>query len=114
MKKQIGYILMVASLSLVPLAFTSGCAVTSGREGAKTYATDKTTEARIKTALYADPMVKGTEVGVTVLNGQVQLTGFVDNPQAKDKAGQIAASTPGVAKVFNDIIVGTTPTATGR
>ena len=105
---------MVASLSLVPLAFNTGCALTSGREGAKAYANDKTTEARIKSALYADPAVKGTEVAVTVLNGQVQLSGFVDTPQAKQRAEQIAADTPGVAKVFNDIIVGTTPTATGR
>jgi osmotically-inducible protein OsmY len=114
MKKQIAYVLVTASLSVAPLAFTSGCAVTSGREGPKAYAEDKTIATRIKTALYADPVAKGTEIGVTVVNGQVQLSGFVDTPQAKQRAEQIAASTPGVAKVYNDIIVGTAPTATGR
>jgi len=114
MKKQIGYTLLAASLTLVPLTFTTGCAVTSGREGPKAYAQDKEAAARIKTALYADPVVKGTEVGVTVLNGQVQLSGFVDTPEAKKRAEEIAASTPGVAKVYNDLIVGTAPTATGR
>ncbi len=114
MKKQIAYLLMAASLSLIPATFSTGCAVTSGREGAKAYAEDKTIATRIKTAMYADPNVKGTEVGVTVLNGQVQLSGFVDTPQAKERAGQIAASTPGVAKVYNNLIVGTAPTPTGR
>ena len=114
MKKQIAYLMMAASLSLVPVTFSTGCAVTSGREGPKAYAEDKTIATRIKTAMYGDPTVKGTEVGVTVLNGQVQLSGFVDTPEAKNRAGEIAASTPGVAKVYNNLIVGTAPTPTGR
>jgi len=114
MKKQIAYLVLAASLSLIPVFMSSGCAVTSGRETAKAYAGDKRIAARIKTAMYADPAVKGTEVAVNVLNGQVQLSGFVDTPEAKQRAETIAATTPGVARVYNNIIVGTAPTPTGR
>jgi len=44
--------------------------------------------------------VKGTQVEVNSLNGVVQLSGFVDTPEAKDRAGQIASSTKGVVQVF--------------
>jgi hyperosmotically inducible periplasmic protein len=114
MKKQIAYLVMAGALTLLPLSLTTGCAVTSGREGAKAYASDKSIETKIKTAMYADPVVKGTEVSVTSLNGQVQLSGFVDTPDAKRRAGEIASSTAGVAKVYNNLIVGTTPAPTGR
>jgi hyperosmotically inducible protein len=114
MKKQIAYLLMAGSLSLVSFSFSTGCAVTSGREGASAYAEDKTIATKIKTTMYSDPVVKGTEVGVTVLNGQVQLSGFVDTADAKNRAGQIASSTHGVTKVFNNIVVGTQPAPTGR
>ena len=114
MKKQIAYLVLATSLSLIPLAFSTGCAMTSGRESPKAYAHDKTLVTRIKTAMYADPAVKGTEVAVNVLNGQVQLSGFVDTPEAKRRAEEIAAGTPGVARVYNNIIVGTAPTPTGR
>jgi len=89
------------------LAFTTGCAVTQGRESAKSYANDKALAAKIKTALYSDPSVKGTQVQVQALNGEVQLSGFVDSQQAKDRAGQIASETAGVVTVHNNLLVPT-------
>jgi hyperosmotically inducible protein len=106
MKKQIAYLLMAASLAGVPLAIT-GCAVAHHQETAGQYARDKEIAARIKTALYADPGVKGSEVKVTSLNGVVQLSGFVQTAEAKQRAEQIAATTPGVLKVYNDLILPT-------
>ncbi len=107
MKKQIVHIVMAATVALAPLAFTTGCAVTQGRENVRSYADDKRIAARIKTALYGDPTVKGTQVEVQSLNGVVELSGFVDSQAAKERAGQIAASTPGVAKVYNNLILPT-------
>jgi hyperosmotically inducible protein len=57
--------------------------------------------------MYSDSEVKGTEVKVQSLNGVVQLSGFVDSPAAKDRAGQIAASTPGVVRVYNNLLLPT-------
>ncbi len=111
MKKQFGYVLVAAVLSAGPLLLTSGCAVTHGQETAGSYAKDKEIAARIKSAMYADPSVRGTEVKVTSLNGVVQLSGFVDSQAQKDRAGQIASQTPGVVRVYNNLILPTgTPT----
>jgi hyperosmotically inducible periplasmic protein len=107
MKREFAQIVLAAAIALTPLVFTPGCAVTSGKESAKSYASDKEIASRVKTALYADPTTKGTEIKVQSLNGVVELSGFVDNEAAKQRAGQIAASTPGVAKVYNNLILPT-------
>lgn len=106
MKKKIAYLLIASTLA-IPAVFTSGCAVAHHQETAGNYAKDKEITARIKTAMYADPTVKGTQVKVTSLNGVVQLSGFVDTQEARDRAGQIATSTPGVVKVFNNLLLPT-------
>ena len=107
MKLKIAYTILTVALALTPMAFTTGCAVTQGRETAGAYAKDKEIQAKIKAALYKDPIVKGTQVEVNSLNGVVQLSGFVDNPEAKDRAGQIASSTKGVVQVYNNLVLPT-------
>jgi len=107
MKKHIGLFLLASSLALAPLTFTTGCAVTSGKESTSQYAKDKEIAARIKTQLYADPQTKGTEIEVQSLKGVVQLSGFVQNQIAKNRAEQIAASTPGVVQVYNSLLLPT-------
>ena len=87
--------------------FNTGCAVTSGKENAGSYATDKEIIAKIKTKMYKDPVVKGTEVEVQCLKGEVQLSGFVDTPEAKQRAGEIAQSTSGVVAVYNNLLLPT-------
>ncbi|PWU11622.1 MAG: transporter [Verrucomicrobia bacterium] len=107
MKKTVVYSIFTATLALAPLAFTTGCAVTQHRETAGAYVDDKKIAAEIKTKMYRDPMVKGTQVKVQSLNGVVELSGFVESQQAKDRAEQIAASTPGVVRVYNSLILPT-------
>lgn len=109
MKKQIITALILASLAGVPAALTTGCAVARHQETAKEYGQDTEITAKIKTNLYKDPDVKGSEVSVTTMNGVVQLSGFVDSERAKERAGEIARSTAGVLDVHNDLI-----TPTGR
>ena len=113
MKKQISCVLAAATLVSLPLAFTTGCAVTRHQETASAYAKDKEIAARIKTKLYADPDVKGTQVKVQALNGRVELSGFVDSETAKDRAGQLAWSVPGVVEVNNNLLL-PTGSPTGR
>src|SRR5579864_8638492 len=107
MKKQIAYLIIASSIAVAPLAFTTGCAVTSGRESAGQYAKDKEIAARIKTRLYSDPTTKATEIEVNSLRGVVQLSGFVDSQAARNRAGEIAASTPGVVEVYNNLLLPT-------
>jgi len=107
MKRTFTYLLLVGSLVAAPLLFTTGCAVTSGQESAKAYAQDKEITAKIKGNMYKDPMVKGTQIEVQCLNGEVQLSGFADNADAKNRAGEIASSTKGVVGVHNNILLPT-------
>ena len=107
MKRTIGYLLMAASIVSIPLTFTTGCAVTQGQETAGSYAKDKEIIAKIKASMYADKLVKGTQVEVQSLNGVVQLSGFVDSQEARDRATQIASSTKGVVQVYNNILLPT-------
>jgi osmotically-inducible protein OsmY len=107
MKKLIINLLVLSSLGLLPAALTTGCAVAHHQETASEYGSDAKTTAKIKTALYKDPVVKGTEVKVSTMNGVVQLSGWVDSQQARDRAGQIARSTAGVVDVHNDLLLPT-------
>ena len=99
----------MTAIAVTPLVFTTGCAVTQGKENAGAYAKDKEIETKIKTSMYADKTVKGTQVNIQSLNGVVQLSGFVDSQAAKERAGQIASSTKGVVQVYNNLL-----TPTGR
>src|SRR3954453_4679800 len=107
MKKNIACLMITAGLAVSPLVLTSGCAVMHGKESASAYTKDKEIATRIKADLYADKAVKGTEVKVQVLNGEVELSGFVDSQAAKDRAGQIAQSVSGVVAVHNNLILPT-------
>ena len=105
--KKIAYLALTAALAIAPAAFITGCAVTSGQETAGAYTHDKEIQAKIKTALYKDKLVKGTQVEVNSLNGVVQLSGFVDSADAKARAGEIASNTKGVVQVYNNLLLPT-------
>ena len=57
----------------------------------------------MKAALIADPNVKAHEVNVETREGVVQLSGFVDNDQAKTTATDVAKRVAGVKEVKNDL-----------
>jgi osmotically-inducible protein OsmY len=105
MKKQI-LVLIAAAVGVMPL-FTTGCAVMKGRESAGQYTDDKAITAKVKTALLRDKDVKATEVNVTTFRGVVQLSGFIDSPLGKQRAGEIASTVPGVVEVHNDLVLPT-------
>jgi len=107
MNRKITLAMLLASLAAVPVVFTTGCAVTQGRESAGRYVDDKTITAKVKTDLYKDPTVKGTQVNVTTFQGTVQLSGVVENQAQKDRAGEIAQQVKGVQSVRNDLVVQT-------
>lgn len=98
--------MLVAALAAVPLLNT-GCAVFKGHQSAGTYIDDKTITGKVKTALLRDPIVKGSDIDVTTFNAQVQLSGFVESQQQKDRAGELARQVSGVQEVHNSLIVQT-------
>ena len=68
---------------------------------------DKSLTARVKSELGRDPVAKATDINVTTFNREVQLSGFVATEEEKRRAGQIAASVPGVVSVHNNLLVRT-------
>jgi len=67
--------------------------------------TDSWLTSKAKIALFADDRVKGREVRVETVGGEVYLRGKVDSQEAKTAAGEIAKNVEGVKGVKNDLQV---------
>lgn len=57
---------------------------------------------RLKAALLADPAVNSADIAVVTRNGEVQLSGFVNNQGQIDRAMALAKGTEGVTQVSNE------------
>jgi osmotically-inducible protein OsmY len=66
---------------------------------------DNAIATKVKSALVADPAVKGSQVEVEVFKGVVQLSGFVDSAASAQRAVTLARNVPGVTEVRNSMIV---------
>lgn len=104
MQTLVGRRALVAFVAAAPLV-AAACTVVEERQTAGEYLDDATITTRIKSAILQDPDVKVMQVSVETYNGNVQLSGFVDNATAKSRAAQIAQATEGVKSVRNDLQV---------
>jgi hyperosmotically inducible protein len=66
---------------------------------------DSAITTKVKTALAGDPRTKAHQVNVETHNGVVQLSGFVDTPEAKVTAETLASNVDHVKSVDNEIDV---------
>ncbi len=105
-------ILACLALLLLPVAVGgfAGCASTSTRESTGEYIDDSAITTKVKSSLFADPDVSGFAVKVETYKGIVQLSGFVNTPGEKQRAGDIAARVAGVRSVENNLVVKTAAT----
>lgn len=88
------------------LAFTAvGCAVTRDQSTVGEYVDDATVTTRVKAKFAEDPAVSALAIGVETLKGVVQLSGFAKSAAEKNRASEIARTTPGVTSVKNNIVV---------
>jgi hypothetical protein len=95
---------LIAALALSGLALSgAGCAGTRYERSTGAYLDDKAVSARVKTALFRDPDVSGFDVNVETFRGDVQLSGFVDTPEQKERASEIAREISGVRMVTNNL-----------
>lgn len=79
--------------------------VKSDSHEAKNFVDDGAITARVKTALAGDPRTKAHQINVETSGGQVQLSGFVDNSEAKSTAEELARAVDSVKSVDNQIDV---------
>jgi hyperosmotically inducible periplasmic protein len=82
-----------------------GCASDTTQRSSGQTVDDAAITAKVKSQLLSDPNVSGLNVNVTTFKGQVQLSGYVDNPDQRSKAEQITRGVSGVQSVSNDLIV---------
>ena len=99
------------SLSLmvtIAIAFGSGC-IFGGKPSPTAAVDDRAIETRISSALSKDYLLRDSPIVVKSAEGIVELTGFVGSTGTKSRAGLVAASTPGVVQVHNDVVVRAAP-----
>lgn len=93
--------------SLSPFFFVAllvsalGCAAQP--QSAGSYVDDSWLTTKVKTAILAEPSLKVSQINVETYKGEVQLSGFVDSAQSRDKAVAIARSVEGVSSVQNSM-----------
>ena len=66
---------------------------------------DSVITAKVKSALIADPTTKAHQIEVETFKGEVQLSGFVDGAEARERASQVAKDIEGVKAVKNSLQV---------
>lgn len=64
---------------------------------------DTVLTSRVKAALLADPDIKSLDISVATMQGEIQLTGTVDNQGQIDQAGKVARGAEGAGSVKNDL-----------
>lgn len=64
---------------------------------------DTNVTGRVKAALLADPAVKSFDISVATTNGEVQLTGVVENQGQIDQATMIARAAEGATSIKSDL-----------
>jgi len=101
---RIAHILKSLFASFLILAFVA-CAPSAKHEGTGEFIDDALITTKVKAALVADPVVKASEVKVKTYKDVVQLSGFVDSPDAVRRATEVARNVNGVREVINDLVV---------
>ena len=79
--------------------------VKADSHAAADFADDGMITTKVKSALAGDPRTKAGQINVETSDGQVQLSGFVDNSEAKSTAEELARSVEHVKSVNNQIDV---------
>jgi len=95
-------------LCLVALAMAggmTGCAGDRYTQSTGEHIDDKAESSRVRSALSDDTQYKYGDVKVQTFKGVVQLSGFVNSRDQKNRAGDLAKNVEGVKEVRNNITV---------
>jgi osmotically-inducible protein OsmY len=95
--------LVIALVAAMPIAACTSSSRTTESTGE--YVDDAAITSKVKAAILAEPGLKTLQIGVETYKDVVQLSGFVDNAQAKTRAGEVAAGVSGVKSVRNNLVV---------
>ena len=94
--------LLIACFIAAPIA---GCAGTRTTESTGEYVDDSVLSNKVRAKLAGDKDLNLFQINVTSFKGAVQLSGFVNNAAAKERATQVVSSIEGVKAVHNDLVI---------
>jgi hyperosmotically inducible protein len=103
MKRALWMPLVVGLLAATTIAACTSSSRTTESTGE--YVDDAAITSKVKTALLGDSGLKSFDIGVETYKNVVQLSGFVNSPQVKARATEVAAGVSGVKSVRNNLIV---------
>ncbi len=92
-------------LMLLVFAVIAGCASSRTQESTGQYVDDSTITAKVKAEILGDPALKSFQISVETFKGTVQLSGFVNSSEMRNRAAVVAGRVSGVKSVKNDLIV---------
>ena len=101
MGRNVRSLVMAGCLGLATV-MVSGCASDKSRSTGQ-YIDDRMTAHKVKADLKNNPIYKFEDINVTAYRGVVQLSGWVEKPEQKQVAEQIAKNSAGVVDVINNI-----------
>ena len=97
--------IMRSLLVVLVLAMMAGCASTRTQESTGQYVDDSSITAKVKADILGDPALKVFDIGVETFKGVVQLSGFVNSAEIRNRAAVVAGRVSGVRSVKNSLIV---------
>lgn len=95
--------LITVAVVTTSLALTA-CSSTAGQKTGQ-YVDDSVITTKVKAVIFDNPSLKTNEISVETYHGEVQLSGFVKNPQSIPLATKAASGVAGVKSVKNNLIV---------
>ena len=83
----------------------TGCSVVREQQTVGSYVDDSAITTAVKARFAEDKTVNAVAISVETLKGTVQLSGFAKSTAERNRAVEIARTTPGVKAVKNDIVI---------
>jgi len=105
MRRTVPWWAITAALLLVSPMMLYGCASSQTEQSTGQFVDDAAITAKVKAKLFEDPATSGFQINVTTFKGVVQLSGFVDDEESKERAEELAQSVPDVRDVENNVTV---------
>lgn len=107
MGRSLRSMVLILSVGAWPLvAGLTGCSTGSRyKQSTGEYIDDRGLTSHVKKALGEDRQYKFDDVNVVTFKGVVQLNGFVNTREQKNRAGELARNAEGVKEVQNNITV---------
>jgi len=93
------------TLIIIVTLFVLACSATATKESTGEYLDSSAITAKVKAKLMDGFGAQGFAIKVKTYKDEVQLSGFVNNAQIKQRAGELSASVGDVKRVRNDLVI---------